>query len=237
MAGLRKSQLSFRRGCANTDQILALKDIIKQCWETSECAKWTIRKHNTHSGDVGGTEVPGRLHREITGDDRWRSHWTHTWGDANHSLWCFCDNDFNPVGNGLEPLVHTPPVALPMDANGLQPWGQENCVTPRSWGSWTSLCGLCEQLRAPHTPLLHFWLSEWHIPLPRTYGSFNLLSEPTTKFILHVQWPFSCVARGQKSQILEGLTKLVHSISSWEPGQQFMDPLTRSVREISPVFM
>lgn len=25
-------------------------------WKASECAKWTIRKHNTYSGGVGGTE-------------------------------------------------------------------------------------------------------------------------------------------------------------------------------------
>lgn len=102
--------------------------------KSSECAKWTIRKHNTYSGDVGGTEVPGRLHGEIAGDDRWRSYWTHTWGDANHNPWCFCDKDFNPVGNGLGPLVHIPWL-YPQDANGLQPWGQEDCVTPWSWGS------------------------------------------------------------------------------------------------------
>lgn len=32
-AGAAEWQLSFRRGCTNTDQILALKDTIEQCWE------------------------------------------------------------------------------------------------------------------------------------------------------------------------------------------------------------
>lgn len=34
---LKKSQFSFRRGCTYTDQILTLKDIIKQWWEHGRC--------------------------------------------------------------------------------------------------------------------------------------------------------------------------------------------------------
>lgn len=121
-------------------------------WKTSECAKWTIRKHNTYSEDVDGTEVRGRLHREITGNDRWRSYWTHTWRDANHNPWCFCDKDFNPVDNGLGPLAHIPwlyPWVLmdcsPGDGRVVSPHGPgaaepPSVVSVSSWGHPTHLC-------------------------------------------------------------------------------------------------
>lgn len=72
---LKKSQFSFRRGCTYTDQILTLKrhnQTMVWAWKMSECAKWTIRKHNTYSRDICDTELLERLQREITGNGIWK---------------------------------------------------------------------------------------------------------------------------------------------------------------------